>query len=170
MPIMRTADIKMKKRRTLSLASLKDDGSGFIWGEDAQMVPSASTGLSPYFRSGNESLRSPSFREPFRLGQNAPPKQEFLRSKFQATRLCRSPRRLIPFGSRMPSFTNCMSARFATALAMASGIFAGSMRSSDILRTWASRRLWLMPFYPSPMRDDGYDIADYFSVNPSYGT
>jgi maltose alpha-D-glucosyltransferase/alpha-amylase len=30
--------------------------------------------------------------------------------------------------------------------------------------------LWLMPFYPSPMRDDGYDIADYFSVHPVYGT
>jgi maltose alpha-D-glucosyltransferase / alpha-amylase len=29
--------------------------------------------------------------------------------------------------------------------------------------------LWLLPFYPSPLRDDGYDIADYYSVNPSYG-
>lgn len=30
--------------------------------------------------------------------------------------------------------------------------------------------LWLLPFYPSPLRDDGYDIADYYSVNPSYGS
>ena len=30
--------------------------------------------------------------------------------------------------------------------------------------------LWLLPFYPSPLRDDGYDIADYRSVNPDYGT
>jgi maltose alpha-D-glucosyltransferase/alpha-amylase len=30
--------------------------------------------------------------------------------------------------------------------------------------------LWLLPFYPSPLRDDGYDIADYKSINPSYGT
>src|SRR6201987_445073 len=30
--------------------------------------------------------------------------------------------------------------------------------------------LWLLPFYPSPLRDDGYDIADYTSVNPTYGT
>jgi maltose alpha-D-glucosyltransferase/alpha-amylase len=30
--------------------------------------------------------------------------------------------------------------------------------------------LWLLPFYPSPLRDDGYDIADYMSINPSYGT
>src|SRR4029450_11673905 len=28
----------------------------------------------------------------------------------------------------------------------------------------------LLPFYPSPMRDDGYDIADYFDVNPNFGT
>ena len=30
--------------------------------------------------------------------------------------------------------------------------------------------IWLMPFFPSPLRDDGYDISDYFSVHPSYGT
>ena len=30
--------------------------------------------------------------------------------------------------------------------------------------------IWLLPFYPSPLKDDGYDIADYTSVNPSYGT
>lgn len=30
--------------------------------------------------------------------------------------------------------------------------------------------LWLLPFYPSPLRDDGYDIADYLSIHPSYGT
>ncbi len=30
--------------------------------------------------------------------------------------------------------------------------------------------IWLLPFYPSPLRDDGYDIADYYDVNPNYGT
>src|SRR6185436_13364499 len=29
--------------------------------------------------------------------------------------------------------------------------------------------IWLLPFYPSPLRDDGYDIADYYNINPSYG-
>ena len=29
--------------------------------------------------------------------------------------------------------------------------------------------LWLLPFFPSPLRDDGYDIADYTNVHPSYG-
>ena len=30
--------------------------------------------------------------------------------------------------------------------------------------------IWLLPFYPSPLRDDGYDIANYYDVNPNYGT
>src|SRR5271165_6289116 len=30
--------------------------------------------------------------------------------------------------------------------------------------------LWLLPFYPSPLRDDGYDISDYTAVHPEYGT
>ena len=30
--------------------------------------------------------------------------------------------------------------------------------------------VWLVPFYPSPMRDDGYDISDYYGVHPRYGT
>ncbi len=30
--------------------------------------------------------------------------------------------------------------------------------------------LWLLPMYPSPLRDDGYDIADYYNINPDYGT
>src|SRR5215813_5545119 len=30
--------------------------------------------------------------------------------------------------------------------------------------------LWVLPMYPSPMRDDGYDIADYYSIHPDYGT
>src|SRR5205085_11991668 len=29
--------------------------------------------------------------------------------------------------------------------------------------------IWLLPFYPSPLRDDGYDIAEYESINPTYG-
>ena len=43
-------------------------------------------------------------------------------------------------------------------------------RSSTTSRSSASPRLWLLPFYPSPLRDDGYDISDYRRVHPSYGT
>ena len=41
------------------------------------------------------------------------------------------------------------------------GDFAGLTRSSTTCRISASTALWLLPFYPSPLRDDGYDIADY---------
>ncbi len=50
------------------------------------------------------------------------------------------------------------------------GDFAGLARKLDYLRDLGVSALWLLPFYPSPLRDDGYDIADYEGVHPSYGT
>ena len=50
------------------------------------------------------------------------------------------------------------------------GDFAGITSKLDYLRDLGVTALWLLPFYPSPLRDDGYDIADYESINPSYGT
>ena len=50
------------------------------------------------------------------------------------------------------------------------GDFAGLMQRLDYLAELGATALWLMPFYPSPLRDDGYDISDYLSVHPSYGT
>jgi maltose alpha-D-glucosyltransferase/alpha-amylase len=50
------------------------------------------------------------------------------------------------------------------------GDFQGLTRKLDYLADLGVSALWLLPFYPSPLRDDGYDIADYRSVNPSYGT
>src|SRR6267142_1952227 len=50
------------------------------------------------------------------------------------------------------------------------GDFQGLLSKLDYLKNLGVTAIWLLPFYPSPMRDDGYDIADYFSVNPSYGT
>src|SRR3954463_1869568 len=49
------------------------------------------------------------------------------------------------------------------------GDFAGLSRKLDYLQELGVTALWLLPFYPSPLRDDGYDIADYRDVNPSYG-
>ncbi|HJT07304.1 MAG TPA: maltose alpha-D-glucosyltransferase [Stellaceae bacterium] len=49
------------------------------------------------------------------------------------------------------------------------GDFAGLTRKLDYLQDLGVTALWLLPFYPSPLRDDGYDIADYRSVNPAYG-
>lgn len=50
------------------------------------------------------------------------------------------------------------------------GDFAGLMRRLDHVQQLGATAIWLLPFYPSPLRDDGYDIADYMAINPSYGT
>ncbi|MBV9672333.1 MAG: maltose alpha-D-glucosyltransferase, partial [Verrucomicrobia bacterium] len=50
------------------------------------------------------------------------------------------------------------------------GDFQGLLAKLDYLRNLGVTAIWLLPFYPSPLKDDGYDIADYYSVNPSYGT
>ncbi len=49
------------------------------------------------------------------------------------------------------------------------GDFAGLTQKLDYLQELGVTALWLLPFYPSPLRDDGYDIADYTSIHPSYG-
>ena len=49
------------------------------------------------------------------------------------------------------------------------GDFAGLLSRLDYIQELGVTAIWLLPFYPSPLRDDGYDIADYRSVNPSYG-
>ena len=50
------------------------------------------------------------------------------------------------------------------------GDFQGLLSKLDYLKNLGVTAIWLLPFYPSPLKDDGYDIADYFTVNPSYGT
>ena len=49
------------------------------------------------------------------------------------------------------------------------GDFAGLMQRLDYVQSLGVTAIWLLPFYPSPLRDDGYDIADYRSINPAYG-
>jgi maltose alpha-D-glucosyltransferase/alpha-amylase len=50
------------------------------------------------------------------------------------------------------------------------GDFAGLAQRLDYLQQLGINALWLMPFFPSPLRDDGYDISDYYAVHPNYGT
>ena len=50
------------------------------------------------------------------------------------------------------------------------GDFRGLAQKLDYLHELGATAVWLMPFFPSPLRDDGYDISDYYSVNPTYGT
>ena len=73
-------------------------------------------------------------------------------------------------GTKTPSFTNCTSRPSATATGDGIGDFRGLLESLDYLQDLGVTAIWLLPFYPSPLRDDGYDIMDYYSVNPSYGT
>jgi maltose alpha-D-glucosyltransferase/alpha-amylase len=49
------------------------------------------------------------------------------------------------------------------------GDFNGLMQKLDYLQNLGITAIWVLPFYPSPLRDDGYDIADYYSINPAYG-
>lgn len=49
------------------------------------------------------------------------------------------------------------------------GDFIGLLHRLDYLEDLGVTAIWLLPFYPSPLRDDGYDIADYYNINPSYG-
>ena len=50
------------------------------------------------------------------------------------------------------------------------GDFGGLIQKLDYLRDLGVTCLWLLPFFPSPLKDDGYDISDYLDVHPSYGT
>ncbi len=50
------------------------------------------------------------------------------------------------------------------------GDFAGLTSKLDYIRDLGVNTIWVMPFYPSPMLDDGYDVADYENVHPPYGT
>ncbi|HEX6287828.1 MAG TPA: maltose alpha-D-glucosyltransferase [Herpetosiphonaceae bacterium] len=50
------------------------------------------------------------------------------------------------------------------------GDFRGLIERLDYLQDLGVDCIWLLPFYPSPLRDDGYDIADYYAVHPDYGT
>jgi maltose alpha-D-glucosyltransferase/alpha-amylase len=50
------------------------------------------------------------------------------------------------------------------------GDFRGITEKLDYLQDLGVTAIWLLPFYPSPLRDDGYDIADYTDIHPNYGT
>jgi maltose alpha-D-glucosyltransferase/alpha-amylase len=50
------------------------------------------------------------------------------------------------------------------------GDFRGLIEKLDYIAELGVTAIWLLPFYPSPLKDDGYDIADYCGVHPSYGT
>ncbi|HXD48129.1 MAG TPA: maltose alpha-D-glucosyltransferase [Gemmatimonadaceae bacterium] len=50
------------------------------------------------------------------------------------------------------------------------GDFKGLVEKLDYIQQLGANTVWLLPFYPSPLKDDGYDIASYEEINPTYGT
>ncbi|MBV9357767.1 MAG: hypothetical protein JO023_19820, partial [Chloroflexi bacterium] len=50
------------------------------------------------------------------------------------------------------------------------GDFRGLIEKLDYIQDLGVTAIWLLPTFPSPQRDDGYDISDYFSIDPAYGT
>jgi 1,4-alpha-glucan branching enzyme len=49
------------------------------------------------------------------------------------------------------------------------GDFTGLTQMLDYIKDLGTTAVWIMPFYPSPLRDDGYDISYYLGINPAYG-
>ena len=49
------------------------------------------------------------------------------------------------------------------------GDFLGALEKLDYIQDLGVTAIWLLPFYPSPLKDDGYDITDYFNIHPDYG-
>ena len=81
-----------------------------------------------------------------------------------------SVRRPTRSGTRTRSSTSCTSRRSTTRNDDGIGDFAGLTEKLDYIRDLGVNTIWLLPFYPSPLRDDGYDVADYHNVHPHYGT
>ena len=59
---------------------------------------------------------------------------------------------------------------FADSDADGVGDFSGLIKRLDYIRALGVTAIWLQPFFPSPLRDDGYDVSDYLNVNPLYGS
>jgi len=50
------------------------------------------------------------------------------------------------------------------------GDFKGLISKLDFIKELGVNTIWLLPFYPSPLKDDGYDVSDYHNIHPQYGT
>lgn len=59
---------------------------------------------------------------------------------------------------------------FADSNGDGNGDFLGLTLKLDYIRELGIDCIWIMPMYPSPLKDDGYDISDYYNIHPDYGT
>ena len=103
-------------------------------------------------------------------GEDAP--RGVLACRLTLNRPARMPphaRPTIRSGTRTRSCTRCTSRVLRQRWRDGTADFKGLTEKLDYLQDLGITALWLLPFYPSPLRDDGYDIADYTSVNRDYG-
>ena len=70
----------------------------------------------------------------------------------------------------MQWYIKCTFDRIVIQRVLGVGDFRGLMSKLDHIQDLGATAIWVQPFFPSPLRDDGYDIADYMGVNPIYGT
>ena len=118
---------------------------------------SAGVGASPDMR------REASFKGPWCAAGNP------LRAGWLMT--VRAPHRMINDLWYKNAIVYCLSVgTFMDADGDGIGDFRGLMRRLDYLHGLGVTAIWLMPFQPSPGKDDGYDVSDYYGVNPAYGT
>ncbi len=73
------------------------------------------------------------------------------------------------YGFERQFFTICMCAPFMIAIVMGRVIYAEPHKNLVTCSDWVDC-VWLMPIYPSPLKDDGYDISDYYNIHSQYGT
>jgi cardiolipin synthase A/B len=78
----------------------------------------------------------------------------------------RPERRATRCGTRTPYSTSCTSKPSRMRAGDGVGDFRGLIERLDYVQDLGVDCIWLLPFYPSPLRDDGYDIADYYGIHP----
>ena len=93
-----------------------------------------------------------------------------MRQKLNAWRKRRLQQAWIRSGTKTQSSTRLHVKTFRDSDGDGIGDFRGLIEKLGLPPGTRHDRIWLLPFYPSPLRDDGYDIADYFDVNPNFGT
>ena len=129
-----------------------------------QLRPPPARRRARHARPMSQTVRSPDSPNP-----NPDPELDPARTASGSLRR-RSGSRPTRSGSSARSSTRSTSAASPTATTTAPATCAASTEKLDYLQWLGVDCIWLLPMYPSPLRDGGYDIADFYSIHPDYGT
>ena len=77
---------------------------------------------------------------------------------------------MIRFGLKMPSSMKLSVRAFYDSNGDGIGDFQGLIQKLDYLEDLGINTIWLLPFFPSPLKDDGFDVTEHCDVHPDYGT